>query len=235
MSACFANKGFLVVGADVNPALVEAINEGRPPVFEPELAEHLATGLDLPNCDHRHRRHGRLDRRDVHRGPDAERPGRRLFPSVRPSAHASRSVTPCAREGLPPRRADVQQPAGLDRRPRFAPRSRKRAAKDAAGTSGSATAPSSSRSGARSATSSTRTSFSSASPTPEQGTGSLEIYSRLVENHAPVARMSFVNAELAKLSVNTFITTKIRLREHARPRLRGDAGRRRRRRDLRAR
>ena len=36
-----------------------------------------------------------------------------------------------------------------------------------------------------------------------------DIYGRLVENHAPVARMSFVNAELAKLSVNTFITTKI--------------------------
>jgi UDPglucose 6-dehydrogenase len=35
------------------------------------------------------------------------------------------------------------------------------------------------------------------------------LYGRVVETDAPVARMSFVNAELAKLSVNTFVTTKI--------------------------
>ncbi len=35
------------------------------------------------------------------------------------------------------------------------------------------------------------------------------LYRRVVETEAPVARMSFVNAELAKLSVNTFVTTKI--------------------------
>ncbi|HEY3541218.1 MAG TPA: nucleotide sugar dehydrogenase [Gaiellaceae bacterium] len=35
------------------------------------------------------------------------------------------------------------------------------------------------------------------------------LYRRVVETDAPVARMSFVNAELAKLSVNTFVTTKI--------------------------
>jgi UDPglucose 6-dehydrogenase len=35
------------------------------------------------------------------------------------------------------------------------------------------------------------------------------IYSAACENHPPVCRMNFVNAELAKLSVNTYITTKI--------------------------
>ncbi len=35
------------------------------------------------------------------------------------------------------------------------------------------------------------------------------IYKQLCENEPPVARMNFVNAELAKLSVNTFVTTKI--------------------------
>jgi len=35
------------------------------------------------------------------------------------------------------------------------------------------------------------------------------IYKSLCENDPPVARMNFVNAELAKLSVNTFVTTKI--------------------------
>ena len=35
------------------------------------------------------------------------------------------------------------------------------------------------------------------------------LYKRVCENDPPVARMSFINAELAKLSVNTFVTTKI--------------------------
>ena len=34
-------------------------------------------------------------------------------------------------------------------------------------------------------------------------------YQKMSKNNAPVARMNFVNAELAKLSVNTFVTTKI--------------------------
>ena len=36
-----------------------------------------------------------------------------------------------------------------------------------------------------------------------------EIYRRTVENDPPVAHLNFVNAELAKISVNTFVTTKI--------------------------
>jgi UDPglucose 6-dehydrogenase len=35
------------------------------------------------------------------------------------------------------------------------------------------------------------------------------IYADVVENGAPAARMNFVNAELAKLAVNTYVTTKI--------------------------
>jgi UDPglucose 6-dehydrogenase len=36
-----------------------------------------------------------------------------------------------------------------------------------------------------------------------------DIYRKVVNNDAPVARLNFVNAELAKISVNTFVTTKI--------------------------
>lgn len=36
-----------------------------------------------------------------------------------------------------------------------------------------------------------------------------EVYSRVMENGAPAARMSLENAELTKISVNTFVTTKI--------------------------
>jgi UDPglucose 6-dehydrogenase len=41
MAAVFASKGFDVVGLDLNPAFVAAINEGRAPVVEPQLQEFI--------------------------------------------------------------------------------------------------------------------------------------------------------------------------------------------------
>lgn len=42
-AACFASKGFEVIGVDINKDFVDAINEGRAPVVEPRLQE-LITG-----------------------------------------------------------------------------------------------------------------------------------------------------------------------------------------------
>lgn len=42
MAAVFASKGHNVIGVDVNPDFVKAIQEGRPPVREPQLAELIA-------------------------------------------------------------------------------------------------------------------------------------------------------------------------------------------------
>jgi UDPglucose 6-dehydrogenase len=44
---------------------------------------------------------------------------------------------------------------------------------------------------------------------PRAGDTLARIYRRFCENQPPVVRMNFVNAELTKLSVNTFVTTKI--------------------------
>lgn len=41
MVAAYASKGYRVIGVDVNPRSVQLINEARPPVFEPRLAEFL--------------------------------------------------------------------------------------------------------------------------------------------------------------------------------------------------
>lgn len=45
----------------------------------------------------------------------------------------------------------------------------------------------------------------------DEGSGQMlaQVYQHLCENSPPVARMNLVNAELAKLSVNTFVTTRI--------------------------
>lgn len=41
MLAVFASKGYRVIGVDINPNPVHLINEGKSPVFEPHLAEYL--------------------------------------------------------------------------------------------------------------------------------------------------------------------------------------------------
>lgn len=41
MVACFVSKGYRVIGVDVDPAKVDAINRGAAPVFEPRLEEML--------------------------------------------------------------------------------------------------------------------------------------------------------------------------------------------------
>lgn len=43
----------------------------------------------------------------------------------------------------------------------------------------------------------------------ESGERLSQVYHRVCENNPPIRRMSFVNAELTKLAVNTFVTTKI--------------------------
>lgn len=46
MVACLAEKGYSVIGVDVNPAFVEQINQGKAPVQEPGLAEMLERNRD---------------------------------------------------------------------------------------------------------------------------------------------------------------------------------------------
>ena len=42
IAACFADKGFEVVGADVSARTVDLVNKGQAPVIEPGLAEMTA-------------------------------------------------------------------------------------------------------------------------------------------------------------------------------------------------
>src|SRR5277367_3711608 len=44
IAATFAQRGFEVVGVDIDPEKVRKVNEGLPPVEEPLLAETIAAG-----------------------------------------------------------------------------------------------------------------------------------------------------------------------------------------------
>jgi len=39
LAAYYAHKGYRVIGVDVSPAIIRAVNEGRPPIYEPGLDE----------------------------------------------------------------------------------------------------------------------------------------------------------------------------------------------------
>ena len=41
IAACFADKGFIVIGADVSARTVDLVNKGQAPVSEPQLAEMI--------------------------------------------------------------------------------------------------------------------------------------------------------------------------------------------------
>jgi UDPglucose 6-dehydrogenase len=45
ISACLASAGHVVVGVDADPAVIEGLSGGRPPVFEPELEALVRAGL----------------------------------------------------------------------------------------------------------------------------------------------------------------------------------------------
>ena len=47
MAAGFASRGYRVIGVDINPKSVEALNQGLPPVQETGLAEMIAAHRDL--------------------------------------------------------------------------------------------------------------------------------------------------------------------------------------------
>jgi UDPglucose 6-dehydrogenase len=208
MAACFANKGFLVIGADVNSALVEAVNEGRPPVFEPELAERLAAGRAyLTATTDTGATVGSTDATFIVVPTPSDEDGgfslRYVLPACEQIGQALReksgyhlvvltsTVMPGATDG--PVRAALEEASG------------KRCGEDF----GLCYSPEFIALGSAIRDFLNPDFLLVGESDARAGDMLAEIYSRLVENHAPVARMNFVNAELAKLSVNTFITTKI--------------------------
>lgn len=51
MAACLASKGFRVIGVDVNPEIIEAVNQCRPLIYEPGLTELLQKQSELSATD----------------------------------------------------------------------------------------------------------------------------------------------------------------------------------------
>ena len=208
MAACFAAKGFTTIGVDLNETYVDAINEGKAPVFEPRLAEMLAEGRACLTAT--------TDIAAAVASADAtflivptpsdEAGGFALdyvLSACEAIGHVLRdkagyhlvvltsTVMPGATGG-PVREAleeasgkRVGDEIGLCYSPEFI------------------------------ALGSVIRDFLNpdflliGESDPRAGEMLADIYRRVVDNDPPIARLNFVNAELAKISVNTFVTTKI--------------------------
>jgi UDPglucose 6-dehydrogenase len=208
MAACFAAKGFDVVGVDVNETYVAAIENGRAPVFEPDLAEMISEG--------RNRLRATTDAAAAVTESDAtfiivptpsDEDGTFSLRFVLPACEAigrairekttyhlvvvTSTVMPGATGG--PIREALEEASGktcgvdfgLCYSPEFIALGS--VVRDFLNPDFLLIGESDERAGSMLAS----------------------LYRQVCDTEAPVARMNFVNAELAKISVNTFVTTKI--------------------------
>jgi UDPglucose 6-dehydrogenase len=208
MAACFAAKGFTTVAVDVSDSVVDAMNDGRAPVYEPGLAELIAEGSACLTAT--------TDAREAVLGTDVtfvivptpsdDRGGFSLdyvLPAMEAIGRALRekddyhlvvltsTVMPGATGG--PVRETLEETSGKRARSDF----------------GLCYSPEFIALG------SVIRDFLNPDflliGESDERSGSLlaELYRRVVDNDPSVARLNFVNAELAKISVNAFVTTKI--------------------------
>jgi UDPglucose 6-dehydrogenase len=208
MVACLASKGFDVIGVDVDEQKVSAVADGRAPVFEPGLDELLAANRDRITATTD--LHDAVLRSDmtfvVVATPSDAEGGFSLKWALPACEEIGRAIG--AKDGyhtvvitstvMPGSTGGQIQPAleqasgkkcgedfGLCYNPEFI------------------------------ALGSVihdflHPDFLLVGESDERAGAALEsVYRKTIANDAPVARMNFVNAELAKLSVNTFVTTKI--------------------------
>jgi UDPglucose 6-dehydrogenase len=208
LAACFAAKGFTTIGVDRHEPYVEAINDGRAPVYEPHLAEMIAEGrscltatTDTAQAVHE------TDATFVIVPTPSEEDGRFSLRFALEAMEAigdaiqtkdtyhlvvlTSTVMPGATGG--PIKAALEAASG------------KRAGVDF----GLCYSPEFIALG--SVVHDLRNpDFLLIGESDERaGEALADLYRRFVDNDPPVARSNFVNAELAKLSVNAFVTTKI--------------------------
>lgn len=208
MAACLAAKGYRVIGVDLDPAKVDAINAGRAPVREPRLQELIdASGSRLRASGDAAAAAAETDVTFIVVPTPSEPDGgfsvRFVLPVLEAIGGALRAkrgwhlvvltstVMPGTTGGIV--RQTLEQASG----------------KRAGESFGLCYSPEFVALGSV-VDNSLRPDFVLIGESDERAGATLAgIYDRVCENHPPAARMNFVNAELAKLSVNTFVTTKI--------------------------
>ena len=207
IAACFAHKGYRIIGVDANPQTVRLINEGQSPVFEPRLQELIQasrnkfiatqdydeavlasdiTFIVLPTPSDEQ---GGFSL--CHVLPACERLGKVLRNKDYHLVVLTSTVLPGATEN--------------EVRPILEAHSRKRCGSGF----GLCYSPEFVALGSVIRDLLNPDFILIGESDPQAGERLASFYQTVYENQPPVARMSWVNAEITKLAVNTFVTTKI--------------------------
>lgn len=208
IAACFADKGYQVIGVDIDPQRVRLVNEGRAPVFEPGLEEII-----------------RANKKRLHATDDYERailesditfivvptPGDEHGGfSLRCVLAASERIGDALRERdeyhLVVMTSTVL-PGAIDNeiRPVLEARSDKRCGRDF----GLCYSPTFIALGNAINDFLNPDFILIGESDPKAGDLLASFYQTICDNRPPIARMNIINAEITKLAVNTFVTTKI--------------------------
>lgn len=208
MVACFASKGYPTIGLDVDPIKVQAIERGEAPIFEPGLAELIRDSRDCLSAT--------LDYEQAVTNTDV------TFivvptPSQADGTFSLRYVLEAAdRIGSVLRHKNAYHlvvltstvmpgATGNEFQPVLESSSGKKAGSDF----GLCYSPEFIALGSVIHDFLNPDFVLIGESDPRAGALLESLYQRLCDNHPHAARMNFVNAELAKLAVNTFVTTKI--------------------------
>jgi UDPglucose 6-dehydrogenase len=208
MAACFAAKGFATVGVDLDPTKVHALNTGRAPIFEPQLQETIDRAEG--------RLRGTIDLAEAVAATEA------TFvvvatPSEPEGGFSLRYVLPAFETiGTALREKDgfhlvvltsTVMPGATDAaiRPLLEEASGKQCGSDF----GLCYSPEFIALGSVIRDFLNPDFLLVGESDRHAGDVLSAVYERVCDNDAPIARMNFVNAELAKLSVNAYVTTKI--------------------------
>jgi UDPglucose 6-dehydrogenase len=208
IAACFADRGFKVVGVDVSQRTIDLVNQGSAPVFEPGLQD-LMTGA-------RANLRATGDYRDAIRSTDATLI---VVPtpsedhggfSLRYAVEAARSIGRVLRD-KPGYHLVVLTSTVLPGSTEYAikPVLEAESGKRCGVDFGLCYSPEFIALGSVIRDFLKPDFLLIGESDEDAGARLAELYSQVVDAMPPVARMNFVNAELAKISVNTYVTMKI--------------------------
>jgi UDPglucose 6-dehydrogenase len=208
LAACLAAKGYDVIGVDSDAAKIEAVNKGMPPLFEPGLEELLLSVRDRLTATQDGQRAVMQSEATFIFVPTPSEPDGSFSP--RYVLQVCESVAAALRHKQTWHLVVVRStlsPGSMDNviRPFLEAQSGKRCGRDF----GLCYNPEFIALGSVIRDILNPDFVIIGESDPKAGDVMEGIYRRLCENSPPVVRMNFVNAELAKLAVNTFVTTKI--------------------------
>ncbi|MCS7161990.1 MAG: nucleotide sugar dehydrogenase [Bacteroidia bacterium] len=208
MAAAIAARGVEVIGVDVDPRKVDAVNQKVPPVYEPGLADMMKKAGDrLSATTDLYEAVRRSDATFIVVATPSQADGHFSLEYVLSAAQTIGQALKAKNEWHIVVITSTVSPLSMDERirPYLEAVSQKQAGKDF----GLAYNPEFIALG------SVLRDFLNPDLVligeSDKRTGDLleDFYRRVVENNPAFARMNFINAELTKLSINTFVTTKI--------------------------